>query len=259
MCILLHFFTIKVFIMSVRTLLLTFFLLFSSSLYAQRIAPYNLKWQREIPLLVTGGLGIGTSAYLYKNKPLLTEEQIKQLDTQLLKPSFDRFATNHWNKSAQYKSDILLYGVAIYPLFLLFDKDVRKELPTVGLITIESFLINSALTGMTKELFKRKRPYLYNPNAPLEPKLGRSATSSFFSGHTSATAMSSFLTAKMYHDFNPNSKWRPLVWTTAALIPAFTGYYRLKGGKHFLSDILVGYAVGALVGVLVPELHKKRN
>ena len=32
-----------------------------------------------------------------------------------------------------------------------------------------------------------------------------------------------------------------------------------KAGQHFLSDNLIGYAVGAGVGILVPQLHKKGN
>ena len=34
------------------------------------------------------------------------------------------------------------------------------------------------------------------------------------------------------------------------------GFCRLKAGKHFLSDNLLGYAVGASIGVAVPQLHR---
>jgi membrane-associated phospholipid phosphatase len=34
---------------------------------------------------------------------------------------------------------------------------------------------------------------------------------------------------------------------------------RYGGGKHFFSDIIVGYAVGAAIGILVPQLHKVNN
>jgi hypothetical protein len=39
-------------------------------------------------------------------------------------------------------------------------------------------------------------------------------------------------------------------------VPAAVAYFRLEAGKHFLSDNLVGYAVGATMGVVVPQLHK---
>ena len=34
---------------------------------------------------------------------------------------------------------------------------------------------------------------------------------------------------------------------------------RIKAGKHFLTDNLIGYGVGAAAGILIPELHKKGN
>ena len=47
------------------------------------------------------------------------------------------------------------------------------------------------------------------------------------------------------------------MWAGAALVPAAVGYLCLKAGQHFLSNNLVGYAVGAGIGILVPQLHKK--
>ena len=61
----------------------------------------------------------------------------------------------------------------------------------------------------------------------------------------------------MFHDFNPGSAAEPFVWGAAALIPAAVAYYRIEAGKHFLSDNIVGYTLGATMGVLVPQLHKK--
>jgi membrane-associated phospholipid phosphatase len=33
----------------------------------------------------------------------------------------------------------------------------------------------------------------------------------------------------------------------------------MEAGKHFLTDVIVGYTIGATVGVLVPQLHKKKD
>ena len=52
------------------------------------------------------------------------------------------------------------------------------------------------------------------------------------------------------------NKW--LVWTGAAIIPATVGVLRVEAGNHFLSDVLLGYAMGAASGILIPELHKKK-
>jgi len=52
-------------------------------------------------------------------------------------------------------------------------------------------------------------------------------------------------------------KW--LLYTAALIPPAFVGYCRYRGFMHFPSDIFLGVAVGATIGILVPHLHKKNR
>jgi membrane-associated phospholipid phosphatase len=49
----------------------------------------------------------------------------------------------------------------------------------------------------------------------------------------------------------------PYVWATAAAFPLVTGILRLTAGKHYPSDVLVGYLVGAATGILVPFAHQR--
>ena len=143
-----------------------------------------------------------------------------------------------------------------FPASLLGDKESRNEYYTSA-IYFESLLINAGITGLIKVITKRSRPYTYNPAVPLEKKLELDARHSFFSGHTSFAATGSFFIAKTYTDLNPGSKGNPYIWAGAAIFPAITGILRYKAGKHFPSDIIVGYIVGAAVGILVPHLHKR--
>lgn len=219
-------------------------------------SPYSLNWPHESIIIGTSSVGIGTSILLKKNKPTLTEAQITTAMANPQCPRFECFVTHNWNTKAQHFSDILLWGSMAAPLVLFADPNIRKDALTNSTIGIEAYLVTGALTNLTKELFQRKRPFVYNPNAPLSLKMQTDATSSFFSGHTSYTATACFLTAKMYTDYHPNSKLNPYIWTTAALIPAIQGYARVKGGKHFVTDVVTGYLVGAAVGILIPELHK---
>ena len=56
---------------------------------------------------------------------------------------------------------------------------------------------------------------------------------------------------------NSDVKHKLDVLYAAALIPpTFVGYCRYRGFMHFPSDILLGAAVGATVGILIPHLHK---
>ena len=38
-----------------------------------------------------------------------------------------------------------------------------------------------------------------------------------------------------------------------------TAYLRVRAGKHFLTDVIAGYAVGATIGILVPHLHRNQS
>ena len=120
---------------------------------------------------------------------------------------------------------------------------------------LETAIVNYGITELVKVLAKRTRPYAYNKQLDNGIKIKRDTRKSFFSGHTSHVAASSFFTAKVLSDMHPGDS-QAFYWITAATIPAVTAYLRVKGGKHFPTDVLIGYAVGALVGILVPGLHK---
>ena len=218
-------------------------------------SPYKLDTGREFSTLGAGALVFGVSIPIDLRTEPLTPEQIEILDVSDV-PGIDRWATRQWSLPAQRVSDRFLQGSFFLPATLLLDQPSRTHFGQVSLLTLESLLISAGVTNLTKVLVKRPRPFLYNPEAPMEAKLKKRSRYSFFSGHTSMTSTMTFLSAKMYHDFYPDSNARPYVWASAALIPAVTGYLRMRGGKHYLTDVLIGYGVGALVGVLVPEMHR---
>jgi membrane-associated phospholipid phosphatase len=78
-----------------------------------------------------------------------------------------------------------------------------------------------------------------------------------FSGSTAYSSAMTFAAASMFADFHPKSKYKPYVWIAAAVIPATIGYLRYRSGMHYPSDIMIGYVVGASVGMAVPFIHKK--
>ena len=60
----------------------------------------------------------------------------------------------------------------------------------------------------------------------------------------------------MFDDLYTTSNARRYLWATAAIVPAIQGYLRVRAGKHFVTDVVVGYLIGAAVGLLVPSLHR---
>lgn len=223
------------------------------SLKRQSIYKYRLGV--DIPIgLITLGTG-ATSLILHKKKKPLTFEELSNL-----KPTdvnkFDRYAIYQHSRPSAIASDVFQYTAMVSPALLFIDKDIRKDWNTVLPIWMETFAITSTLTMFTKELAKRNRPYIYSDNGNGN-KYSKDARSSFWSGHTSITAASTYFIAMVYSDYHPHSRWKPLVWTGAAILPALTGLTRVKAGKHYWTDVITGYAVGALVGTLTPFLHRR--
>lgn len=233
-----------------------FLSLLTLPVFAQQ--PYQLTWPRELTIIGGSGAGIGVSLMLRPNTTAFTPDQVAALDISDV-PRFDLYATRHYSASARRASDIMVYTSIAIPLILLADPAIRHDAPEVGAIVGEVFLLNISLTQLTKELAHRPRPFNYNPDVPMDPKLERDARLSFFSGHTSTSAAMCFATAKIWTDYHPDSAWKPVVWVSATVIPLTVGYLRMKGGKHFLSDVLMGFAVGSATGWLVPQLHRQRG
>lgn len=224
---------------------------------AQTESPYVFNWKRE--LIYASGAGLVTGGGLlssYQTRPL-TAAQINGLDRFGL-PGFDRSATNNWNPNADLASDMLVYGSVALPTFLMMNKRMRNDFLVIGFIYAETAMLTLGVTELTKGLSKRARPFVYNPNVDLNEKTKRDARHSFFSGHTSLTAALCFTTAKVFSDYSDNKTHEALVWTGAAIVPAVTGFLRYEAGKHFPSDIIAGYFLGATVGYLVPWLHRRK-
>ncbi len=218
-------------------------------------APYRLNWGLDLSL---SGLALGTGIpYLFldaQTSPLSVAaiNDFQRVDINFL----DRPTSYLWSPTVARISDGFLYASMAAPLTLLADPKIRKDALPLGILYVETFALVAGVTQLTKVLLKRPRPFVYGSAAPLEEKQERGAQYSFFSGHTSVSAALCFMTAKVYHDYNAGKKSVPWVWAAAAAVPAATGILRQQAGKHFWTDVIAGYALGAAIGILVPELHR---
>jgi membrane-associated phospholipid phosphatase len=227
---------------------------------AQRVdvfSPYQEGIQSvDAILLGIGGSLTTTSILLDRRVSPLTDEDFSLLEFRRYLP-LDEYSTRHFSSTADLLSDKAILAAFASPFFLLFNKRTRANAGTVGLIAFEGALINAGLINLTKVTVRRPRPFVFNDAAPLEMKRMRNARFSFFSGHAATSAYFSMVTAKLYNDFYPDSNARPYVWAGAALIPVLTSYGRMRAGRHYFSDVLVGTLVGTGIALLVPTLHRR--
>ena len=221
-------------------------------------SPYQLNWKKESVYIGGAAITNGLGFYFRDKIPLLSPEEVSILDATAVN-SFDRIATRKYSTNAGRASDLLWGGSHLLPLLFLANEKTRTDFGTITALYGEVFFVNGGLTLLTKSTIRRIRPFVYNNEVALDNKLKANAQTAFFSGHTSFAAANTFFVAKVFSDYHPDSKWKPMVWALAATIPAATGYFRVAAGKHYPTDVITGYVVGAAVGLLVPHFHKRKK
>ncbi|GDX51315.1 hypothetical protein LBMAG27_03620 [Bacteroidota bacterium] len=224
--------------------------------------PYNHALKLELPLLLSS-TAVLTAGFLMqasdKTKPF-TEVQLVGLDKNTIN-SFDRVATGYWKPGIASASDYMLIGISFLPVLFLSEHHTGHDFKSLLIMTAETFAFNYGTTYIVKSTVNRTRPYVYNTNLPVTIRTDKESRQSFYSGHTSQTAAASFLFAKVISDFHPYLKpgVKTGIWAFAITIPAVEAYFRVKGGKHYPTDVITGYALGVLSGWLIPELHHNRD
>jgi membrane-associated phospholipid phosphatase len=189
---------------------------------------------------------------MYSRIDPLTPDEIADLDINDVN-SFDRGAVNPYRETQA--GDALLYTSYLLPLTFLANDQAREDWKTLGVLWVETMALNLGINGFVKSAVHRTRPYAYEPDTPMDEKTSAKARVSFYSGHTSTTAANCFFVARVFHEYLTSRNAKILVWTGAAIYPALTGYLRRDSGHHWRTDVLTGYAVGGLIGFLVPQLH----
>ena len=222
-------------------------------------SPYELNWVKD-GTWVGAGLALnGLGFKLIQDMKPLSQDQFEKLSKDDV-PGIDRWLAGQYSDKADNVSYYPFYGSFAVPVVMMIaGKKYRSNAGQISVMFVESMATTGALYTISAATVKRSRPLAYNEDLPFEKRSEAGSRRAFFAGHTAATASATFFAAKIYNDFNPDSTLRPYVWTAAALVPAWVGYLRSKAGKHFLTDNIVGYGIGALSGILIPELHKKKN
>ncbi|GAB3893556.1 phosphatase PAP2 family protein [Spirosoma agri] len=222
-------------------------------------SPYQLSTGREAILLGAGVATFGTSVLLDKAVDPLTPAEVAALNRDDIN-AFDRSATRNWNPSIAKVSDITLFSnVALPVLLTLGTKPMRQDMKTIGVMYLETLLFANGVESTVKAISQRPRPFVFNPDVPLEQKLNRDARQSFFSGHATTAFATAVFTSEVFRHYFPESKLKAVVWVGTLGLASATCVMRYESGRHYYSDLLVGAAFGSLVGWGIPKLHEVKN
>ena len=238
-------------------LCILFCCIISLQTFAQADRVYDLDVKKELGISLPG---LATLAFSLNKR-----EQLEPIDWRIVQtwnrsevPSYDRPATFNNSATAKKVSDYMNLGLMLSPGLFIASKRARQESMSIATLYSETLLWTTAITQLSKVTFQRRRPFVFNEEAEFNRKPSVNARMSFISGHTSASAAMAFLSASLYRDFYPdrNHSWS---WTLAATLPMVVGYTRFEAGAHYLTDVAAGYVVGALIGYVIPKVHKSNG
>ncbi len=231
----------------------------SAAADTKRPSPYKTSFRKDGPIIL-GLLALNAGGlYLIQNKKDLTPAELATRTRDKV-PFFDRGNVGYYNEAVNDASYIPFYASFAWPVaMMLVDGDQTRNFGQVMTLYIETMAVTGAMFSITAGAINRSRPMVYSTEATPDARMSKNAQRSFYAGHTAATAASSFFTAKVFSDMNPDSKLKPVVWVIAAAVPALVGYQRYKAGQHFLSDNILGYGLGAATGILIPHWHKTKK
>ena len=230
-------------------------------------SPYHVNYWVTGTILAAGLASDAPAISRIKNKSTISEQELQDLNRTDMN-SIDKWAL-HLNVSkapnfAKYSDYTMTSLLVLMPLTLIGENRVRHDWFKILTMyfetqTITFSIYNYSFLGPT--FMNRYRPMSYYENATLGQRSSGYDRSSFYSGHVASTAASSFFMAKVYSDYHPDLTvgGKILLYGIASVPPLVISYMRVEALAHFPSDCMVGFGVGALCGILIPELHKNKN
>lgn len=137
---------------------------------------------------------------------------------------------------------------ALYVPGLLLGVD---ELRVTGRMLAQSLIYSGAVTMALRIAFGRNRPWSGEPSDSYEGWQFSNDIQSLPSGHTTvAFAMASVLAPRIAH---------PAASVLLYLVAASTGVARIYEDHHWLSDVLLGAAIGQAAGMYVTNREERRT
>src|SRR5690606_29717337 len=84
---------------------------------------------------------------------------------------------------------------------------------------------------------------------------GKDSHVSFYSGHSALAFTAAMTGSYLYALGSDDERAKAVVWALQFTLASATANLRVRAGKHYYSDILVGALLGCAAGYLVPALH----
>jgi membrane-associated phospholipid phosphatase len=172
----------------------------------------------------------------------------------------DEPVKRNFSAAAARTSDVLVALVAVTPLALQLGRGWDADTGRRSLVYGETIALSLALNAATKYLVARPRPYVYNRDpqvAAYARGQRKDSHLSFYSGHAATAFAAAAGGAYLYSQSTGDTRARTAVWAGTLALAGATANLRVRGGKHFYSDVAVGAVAGTGLGLAVPLLHQR--
>lgn len=232
------------------TVYLCFFLI-SFNLYSQSVYEYNLKKDIAISTLA---LGLGVGAYFMDNDPKILNNPDRNTVN-----AFDRPLMFSYNRTLHNIRDNMRNWIPVIPIITPLAGVIRKDFDTwvtYGFMYWQALALTYSTNTFIRKSVTRFRPEVYfngRNNHPIKADSFPSDT----------TAVASFLPATFlsvtFCAEYPDSRLKIPVIAGSYALAASIGVMGVLSGMHYLSDVLVGAAIGSFYGWLIPTIHKRKD
>ena len=211
--------------------------------------PFRLSFLADGLLLAAGLPALTASLLLPTHVPsgvTLDPACICPLDAGLLLP---------YDASWDIASDAITCTLLALPALTAIGQEAGSAL-ALAAIYGETLVIAMGIDGLLEKTVNRARPYLYTGTAPPRLLAACEGMESLPSGHTTAAFAAMGFAAYCTCRLHAGCAWRLPVTLGALCLACTEAAARLLSGTHFLTDMLVGAAIGTAAGILVPLAHE---
>lgn len=216
---------------------------------AQNNSDYGVDWNTD-GVLTAGALA---GVFFMMLVPVDPENRWHK---ELLGPLDERTKDN-FSRNAAHISDGLIATTVLAPLILEASRGFDEEAGRRTLLYGETLATSLFVNSVVKYTVQRPRPYVYHNDPKVKAWSAKQSDAqvSFYSGHASMSFSAAAAGSILFSLSSDSQGAKAAVWGTELALASATSVMRVRAGKHFPSDVLVGALAGAAIGVVVPALH----
>lgn len=175
-------------------------------------------------------------------------------------PALDRPVTTLKWDAARPMSDVGLLSMLAMPFAVSAIHTGVQGVPSEnfgidGLVITQTLSATLMATALMKVMVARARPLTYNPDFDKAVRYSGDARLSFPSGHSALAFSAASATAVMLLRRYPGGRGAYLGTLGAYLGATSVATLRVLAGKHFITDVLAGAALGTVIGLAIPLAH----